>query len=211
MSMDAKGKYKADGLVDLLGQKQSLNWLIEHWLEQGSQTRDARSESDHHQARHGSERQPRPERGEVSARGEQERWQSDHSQEDQSVESDLQNGAGPARQSAQRQEGQPDFQAPVHPDGPFHPLAPAPEKPAAQGQAAEKYGQYGTESPGGGSEYEGGPANPGDLVNEPGKARQEETDNGQRVFHGAHDNTVRRFSIWSLVRESLFYRECFHA
>jgi len=36
MSMDAKGKYKADGLVDLLGQKQSLNWLIEHWLEQGT-------------------------------------------------------------------------------------------------------------------------------------------------------------------------------
>ena len=33
---DAQSKYQADALADLMRQRQELNWLIEHWLEQGT-------------------------------------------------------------------------------------------------------------------------------------------------------------------------------
>ena len=33
---DAQSKYEADALADLIKERQELNWLVEHWLEQGT-------------------------------------------------------------------------------------------------------------------------------------------------------------------------------
>ncbi len=92
-------------------------------------------------------------------------------------------------QGKQGQYGQAEFQHRVNSDGPTRPLPPAAEQPAAQSQPSEEHGQHGTERPGGGSEDKRSPADPGHFVYQPGEAGQEETTDGESVFHGDYNST----------------------